>query len=118
VYAIPIGIFGMGVVHREIERGEGKLPSIENTGSRFLGVVHFLNDLSRDFLGRIAVVSRESIEHFFVPNPVLQHLRRRFDKIAGNMRAAEASVLRTGGYFMEAMTEFVKQHFNVGMRHE
>jgi len=63
-------------------------------------------------------ISGESIEHLFVPNPVLEHLRRSFDKVAWHVRAGETSVLRAGGYFVETMTELVKQHFNVGVRHE
>ena len=72
--AIPSCVFGVRVMHREIERRERELPSIKNTGGRFLGVVHFLNDVARNFFGRIAIISRESIEHFFVPHPILEHL--------------------------------------------
>src|SRR5437016_396511 len=108
----------MGVVHREIERCERELPPIKNAGGGFLRVVHFLNNLARNFLRRIAIIGGESIEHLFVPNPVLEHLRWSFDKIAGHAGAGEASVLRARCYFMETMPELMKQRLDIGVRHE
>ena len=83
----------MLIVHREIERGKSKLAPINHAGIGEFGVVHLLDDLCRNFLRRISVIGRESIEHFFVPNPVLQHLRRRFYEIAGHVRSGKTSML-------------------------
>src|SRR6516225_3614728 len=108
----------MRVVHREIERRERKLSAIKDSGGRLLCVVHLLNDVGRNLFRGIAIISREGVEHFLVPNPVLEHLRGRFDEIAWNMRAGETSILGAGSDFVQAMSELVEQRFYVGMGHE
>src|SRR5439155_9041204 len=100
----PGGIFRMRVVHRKVERRERELTSIKNAGGRFFGVVHFLNDVARNFLRWIAIIGGESIEHLFAPDPVLKHLRWRFYEIAGDMRSGETSGLRAGGNLVQRVT--------------
>ena len=116
--AIPSRIFLMRVVHGKIERRERELAAIKNASSRFLGVVHLLDDVARDLFRRIAVIGGETVEHFFVPDPVLQHLRRRFDEITGDMCSGKAAMPRTGCDFVQDVAEFVEQRFHVGMGHE
>src|SRR2546429_425208 len=74
-------VFRMRVVQGEVERRERELAPIKNTGVGKLGVVHFFDDFGRNLFRRVAVISREGVEHFLVPDPVLQHLRWRFDEI-------------------------------------
>ncbi len=102
----------------QIERSESELPAIKNAGGGQLRVVHLLDRLRGNLLRRIAIIGREGIEDLLVPNPVLQHLRRRLDKIAGDMRACEASIFRARHDGMESVTEFVEERFDVGVRHE
>src|SRR5262249_19127193 len=103
IHAIPFRAFRMRVMHCEVEGSEPKLPAIKNSGGRQLGVVHLLNDLGRDLFRRIAIIGGESIENFLVPHPILQHLRRRFDEITGDMCAGETAILRTRGDLVQAM---------------
>src|SRR6266536_5973284 len=71
----------MLIVQLQVERCEGELASIQNTGIRKLGVIHFFDYFRGNFLRWIAVIGRKRIEHFLVPYPVLQHLRWRFYEI-------------------------------------
>src|SRR5438046_8584823 len=108
----------MRVVHRKVERRERELTSIKNAGGRFFGVVHFLNDVARNFLRWIAIIGGESIEHLFAPDPVLKHLRWRFYEIARDMRSGETSGLRAGGNLVHSVTKFLQKRFHVGVRNE
>src|SRR6266404_6269768 len=67
-------IFRMLIVQYKVERCESELSPIENAGRGQFRIVHFLDDVRRNFLGRIAIIGREGVEHVLVPNPVLQHL--------------------------------------------
>src|SRR5438876_496077 len=60
----------------------------------------------------------DRVEYPFVPDPVLQHLRRRFNKVTGNMSPGKAAVLRTSDNRMESVTKLVKQCFHIGMRQQ
>src|SRR6266478_7450651 len=108
----------MGVVHRKVKRRERELTSIKNAGGRFLGVIHLLDDVARNFLRWIAIIGGESVEHFLAPDPVLEHLRWRFYEIAGDMRSGETSGLGAGCNLMQRVTEFVEKRFHVGVRHK
>src|SRR4030095_1979975 len=99
----------MLVMQGEVERRERKLASIQNARIRQLRVIHLFDDFSWDFLRWIAVIGRKRIEDFLVPDPVLQHLRRRFYEISWHMRSGETAVLRARDNRMECVTEFVKQ---------
>src|SRR5438876_3171369 len=114
-HAIVRRIFGVLIVQGQIERRERELAAIKNTGVRQLSVVHFFDDLCRNFLGWIAVVGSKRIEHFLVPDPILQHLRGRLDKITGNMRSGETAVLGASDNRMQGVTEFVKQRFHIAV---
>ncbi len=107
----------MGIVEREIERRERKLPPVKHARRRELRLVHSLDDFGRNLFRRIAVISRESIEHFFVPNPVLQHLRGRFDEIARHMSSSKTTVLGPCRDRMQRVSELVEERFHVGVRH-
>ena len=87
----------MLVVQREIKRCEGKLASIENASGGQFRVVHFFDEFGRNFLRRIAVIGCKRVEHLLVPDPVLQHLRRRLDEITGDMCSGEPSILGARG---------------------
>src|SRR5207248_7117784 len=63
-------------------------------------------------------IGGESIEHLLAPDPVLQHLRWRFDKISGDMSAGKAAVLRAGRDLVQGVAEFVEKRFHIGVRHE
>ena len=102
----------------EIERREGKLAAIIDAGGGQFGVVHFLDGLRRNFLRRIAIIGGESVENFFVPDPVLQHLRRRFDEIARHIGAGEAAIFRARHDRVQRVAEFVEERFHVAVRHE
>ena len=111
--AIVRHLFGMRVVQREVERREGELAPIKNAGGRQFRVLHFLDYFRRNLLRWIAVIGRESVEHFLVPDPVLQHLRWRLDKIARHMRAGETAVLRASHDRVQRVAEFVEQRFDI-----
>src|SRR5438093_6660358 len=68
-------IFGVLIVQSEIERRERELAPVKNTSIGQLGVVHFFNYLCWNLFRWIAVIGCKRVEHFFVPDPVLQHLR-------------------------------------------
>src|SRR5947207_13989664 len=82
----------MLIVQFEVERCEGELASIKNTGIRQFRVIHFFDDFRWNFLRWIAVVCRKHVEHFLVHDPVMQHLRWRFYEIPRHMRSGETAV--------------------------
>src|SRR5258708_526737 len=49
--------FRMLIVQHKVERRESELSPIENAGRGQFRIVHFLDDLRRNFLGRIAIIS-------------------------------------------------------------
>ena len=65
------------------------------------------------FFRRIAIIGRERIEHFLVPDPVLQHLRGRFDEIRRDVRAGETRILGVRHDGVEGVAEFVEERFDV-----
>ena len=73
----------------------------------------FLNYFRRNFLRRIAIIGRKSVEHFLVPDPVLQHLRRRLHEIPRHMRAGKTPVFRARDDRMQRVAEFVEQRFDL-----
>src|SRR4030095_3914731 len=117
-HAIIRRIFGVRSVQSEIERRERELAPVKNTGVGQFGVVHFLNYFSRNFFRWIAVIGGERVEHLLVPDPVLQHLRGRFDKITRHMSPGETAVLRARHNRMQSVTKFVEQRFHVGVRQQ
>src|SRR5437762_4680488 len=108
----------MLIVQFEVERCEGELASIKNTGIRQLRVIHFFDDFRWNFLRWIAVIGRKRIEHFLVPDPILQHLRWRFYEIPRHMRSGETAVLRASDNRMKRVTEFVEQSFDFLVCHQ
>src|SRR5215510_7082844 len=110
-------LFGMRIMQSKIERSERELPAIKHAGICQLRVVELLDDFCGNFFGRIAVIGSESIKHFLVPNPVLQHLRWRFNKITRDMRSREAAILGSSDNRMQSMPKLVEKRFDVLMRH-
>src|SRR6266550_5236058 len=86
-------VFWVLIVQSQVERCERKLASIENTGIGQLGVIHFLYYFRWNLFRGIAVIRGKYVEHFFIPYPVLQHLRRRLDKIPRNMSSGKSAIL-------------------------
>src|ERR671918_1095252 len=117
-HAIVRRIFGVLIVQSEIKRRERELASVENTGVGQLGVVHFLNYFCWNFFRWIAVIGRERVEHLLVPDPVLQHLRGRFDKVTWDMSSGETAVLSASDNRMQSVTKFVEQGFHVAVRQQ
>ena len=86
-----------------------------------LGRAKLIEDAGRDFFCRIAIISSETVKHLFVPRPIFQHLRRRFNKIAGNAGAGETGVVRLYAIKMECMAwpEFMEErHDDILVRQE
>src|SRR5204863_6729653 len=99
----------MRSVEREIEGSKSKLAPIVNTLGGQLGLLHFGNGFRRNLFRWVGVIGCKSIEHFLVPDPVLQHLRRGFDEIAGHVRAGEADVFRASDNGVEGVTELMEE---------
>ena len=76
-------------VQRHVNEAERELAAIERAFGGHARFFQFVENLGRDFLGRIAIVRGEAVQNFFVPDPVFEHLRRGFDEIARNARAGE-----------------------------
>src|SRR5258708_13820012 len=108
----------MLIVQLQVERREGELASIKNTGIRKLGVIHFFDYFRWNFLRWITVVGRKRVEHFLVPDPVLQHLRRRLHEITRHMRSGKTAVLRASDNRVQSVTEFVEQSLDLLVRHQ
>src|SRR5215470_16520214 len=106
--AIVGTVFSVLLVQGEVERRECKLASIISAGISQLGVIHLFNYFPWNLFRWVAVVGRKRVENLFVPNPILQHLRRRLDEITGYMCSGEAAVFRTSNNRMESVAEFVK----------
>src|SRR5205814_6676716 len=98
----------MPVMQREIKRCERKLAPIENASGGEFRVVHFFDEFSRNFLRRIAVIGCKRVEYLLVPDPVLQHLRRRLDEITRDMCSGEPSILGARRDGMQRMAELVE----------
>src|SRR5262249_22794561 len=110
-------LFGMRIMQSKIERSERELPAIKHAGICQLRVVELLDDFCGNFLRRIAVIGSESIQHFLVPNPVLQHLRWRLNKITGNMRPRETAILGASDNGMQSVPKLVEKRLYVLVRH-
>src|SRR5205085_5027668 len=93
-------------------------PSIKDAGGRQLGVVHLLNGFSRNLFRWIAVIRGKRIQDILVPHPVLQHLRRGLNEVAGNVGAGESGVMRAGGQRVQHMSELMEQGFHITVSHE
>src|SRR6266699_2303792 len=98
----------MLVVQREIKRCERKLAPIENASGGQFSVIHFFDEFGRNFLRRIAVISCKGVEYLLVPDPVLEHLRRRLDEIAGDMCSGEPSILGARRDGMQCVAKLVE----------
>ena len=95
---------------------EGELAAVECAFDGQLGGLELVQYLLGNFFGRIAVIRGKAVQHLFVPNPVLQHLRRRFDEIARHARAGEAGVFGAGQNRVHGVAEFVEERFHVLVR--
>ena len=69
--------------------------------------------LRRNLLRRITVIGGERVEHLLVPDPVLQHLRRRLDEIAGTLVPEKRAYFARGHDRVERVAELVEERLDV-----
>ena len=81
-------------MQREVERRERELAPIKTPALASFASFIFLIIFGRNLLRWIAVIGGKSVEHFLVPDPVLEHLRWRLYKIPRHMRAGETTIFR------------------------
>ena len=105
-------------VQREVHQAEGKLAAITRAFGGQPGFLELGENFGGNFLGRIAVIGGETVQHFFVPHPVLQHLRGRLDEIARHAGAGEARVFGARQDRVHGVAEFVEDRFDVVVRQE
>ena len=84
----------------------------------FLCFLEFCEDGFRDFFRRVAIVGGEGVEHGLVPNPVLEHLRRRLDEVTRHACAGETCEPRLRENAVQRVAELVKQCLDVVVREQ
>lgn len=104
-------------VYFHVELGEEDLAQIEETDVHIAAIDELLDELRGERLLRL-VVTRHLLQHFWFPAPVLQHLRRGFNKVARNAGAMEPAELCLAEETMEDMSHFMEESHYVVMSHE
>src|SRR5262249_49894134 len=105
-------------VEFQVCKSERKLPTVASAFSCQPCLFEFGKNLSRDFFGGIAIIGGEAVEDPFVPNPILKHLGRSFDKVTWHARARKARILCARQNGVHGMAKLVKESFHVAMSKE
>lgn len=101
----------------QIKLGKEKLAEVEQPNVDITALDNLLNKLRRQRLLGL-VVARHLLEDLGLPAPVLQHLRGRFDKVAGDGGAVEPGVLGLAEEAVEDVAHLVEEGDDVVVPHE
>src|SRR5262249_28549426 len=110
--------FRMDVVQGKIDIRKAELTTIKNTNRSQFRLLHFRDQLGRNLLRWVSIIGRKSVEDLFVPDPVLQHLRRCFNEVRRYAGAGEANVFGIGHNGVQSVAELMKERFHVLMAQE
>lgn len=99
-------------VHELIEGGENDLPEVEAARVHLAGVGQFLDEGVWEGIARL-VVPRHDDQWLLLPNPIFQHLRRRFKEVSLHTHDGEQGKVDSGAQVMHHVTKLVEERLHL-----